>query len=334
MSYRVRDLSLRDHGEREKMTTKRYAVISDVHGNLPAFETVLADARERGVDGYMIAGDYCLSGPWPDGCIRTLRSLEDAFIIRGNEEQYLENLIGKDQSGWTDGQMQISYWNFRNIAPDNLEYMLQLPHTIDTCINGTDIHIAHSSANFIGDRELQLWGSDKMSKRYEGREITREIVREDILSFIESDEAFAANASALKDGIYIFGHCHLQWSYRVPGRDILFINPGSCGLPLDGIRNSIPYSILSIKDNGDASVEEIRLPFDMAEYAESIKKTTQYTEASVWTKVITKELLTAREHLLFFLIHTEGYAQRIGDIVRPFSVKTWEDSYKEWVETL
>ena len=65
--------------------SKRYAIISDVHGNLPAFEMVLSDAKKRGVDEFIIAGDYCLSGPYPDGCISTLRNLENAHIIRGNE---------------------------------------------------------------------------------------------------------------------------------------------------------------------------------------------------------------------------------------------------------
>lgn len=307
--------------------SKRYAIISDVHGNLPAFEKVLSDAKKRGVDEFVIAGDYCLSGPYPDGCISTLRSLENAHIIRGNEERYLENLIGKDQSTWTDGQMQISYWCYRNTTPDNLDYLLALPHTLDLD-NG--IHVAHSSTEFIGDCELRLFCSNIVADKYRGKEITQEILHADIYQLLEGDEQFKKNIEGLADGIYIFGHCHLQWHYKVPGRNILLVNSGSCGLPLDGIKNTIPYSILTVDDNQEASVEEIRLPFDMKAYADSIKNTSQYTEAGVWTKVITKELLESREHLLFFLIHTEEYAKKIGDTVRPFTVETWEKSYEEW----
>ena len=86
----------------------RYAVISDIHGNKPAMDAVLADAKQQGVKDFIFAGDYCLSGPFPDECISMLREIENKTIIRGNEERYLENLIGKDQSKWTDGQMQIS----------------------------------------------------------------------------------------------------------------------------------------------------------------------------------------------------------------------------------
>ena len=127
----------------------KIAVISDVHGNMPAMSAVLSDAKDKGVDEFIFAGDYCLSGPYPDDCISTIRSLENAIVVRGNEERYLENLIGKDQSNWTDGQMQISYWNYRNIRPDNLEYILSRPHFIDTRKNGVDIHIAHQLDHHI-----------------------------------------------------------------------------------------------------------------------------------------------------------------------------------------
>ena len=94
-----------DHQVIEKEKEMRYAVISDIHGNKPAFDTVLADAKQQGIDDFIFAGDYCLSGPFSDECISTLREIENKVMIRGNEERYLENLIGKDQSKWTDGQM-------------------------------------------------------------------------------------------------------------------------------------------------------------------------------------------------------------------------------------
>lgn len=87
---------------------RRFAVVSDIHGNLPALNAVLDNAKSRGISEFVFAGDYCMSGPFPDECIATLMSLDHAYIVRGNEEKYLENLIGKDQSNWTDGQMQVT----------------------------------------------------------------------------------------------------------------------------------------------------------------------------------------------------------------------------------
>ena len=75
----------------------KLAVISDIHGNLPALETVLKDAKSNCVDNYIFAGDYCLSNPYPNECIQAIRDLDNKYVIRGNEEKYLENLIDKDQ---------------------------------------------------------------------------------------------------------------------------------------------------------------------------------------------------------------------------------------------
>jgi predicted phosphodiesterase len=53
---------------------RRFAIASDIHGNLPALNAVLDDARSRGISEFVFAGDYCLSGPFPDECIATLMS--------------------------------------------------------------------------------------------------------------------------------------------------------------------------------------------------------------------------------------------------------------------
>lgn len=308
----------------------KIAVLSDVHGNLPALLKVLEDAKKRKTGRFIIAGDYCLSGAWPDECIETLKKLDCKHIIRGNEERYLEDLIGKDQSNWTDGQMQISYWNYRNIKTENLAYIFSLPTVLDLELSGVRLHVAHYSNAFIGDYELEKIGSAILAGKYAKTDVTPDILKEDIQTILENDPVFQRKITALEDGVYIFGHSHVQWSYKDKDRDLLLINPGSCGLPLDGIKNSIPYSVINISEDGHIGSEEIRLPFDKTEYVERLKKTTQYTEANVWSKVIVKELLTAREQLAFFLPFTEQYANKIGDPVRPFCVDTWEKAYEEW----
>ena len=312
----------------------KIAVLSDIHGNLPALCKVLEDAEKRGVDEFIIAGDYCLSGAWPDECIKTLMEIPNKVMIRGNEEGYLENLIGKDQSAWTDGQMQISYYCYRSIKPERLDYILSLPHTAEFERNGVKIYLAHSSVCFIGDYEFGKFGPAKLSKKYACAEVTPELLRKDISEMLDADPAFSEKVNELENGVYIFGHSHIQWSHESRNKPVLLVNPGSCGLPLDAVNDSVPYSILTITDDGKTSVEEIRIPFPMRPYVEELKKTTQYSEAKVWTKVIIKELLTAREHLYYFLSFAERYADGIGDKRRPFAVETWEGAYKAWEEQL
>ena len=300
----------------------RYAVLSDIHGNHPALLEVLKDARQRGIDHFILAGDYCLSGAWPDDCIKTIMDIPNKTIIRGNEERYLENLIGKDQTTWTDGQMQISYWCYRNIQADRLKYLLDQPKTTELTTNGVKINVAHSSEAFIGEYEFPHFGPAVIARDQEL----------DIHEILDNDPVFSRKVNELEDGVYIFGHSHVQWSYKTD--NVLLINPGSCGLPLDAIEDTIPYTILTIDDDGSTNIEEIRIPFDKKEYAISLKSTTQYAQANVWTKVITRELLTAREHLTFFLEFVEDFANKKNDSQRPYSVETWEEAYEEWSREL
>ncbi len=308
----------------------KYAIISDIHGNLLALNSVLEDAQARGVGGYIIVGDYCLSNPFPDACITRIRNLENAHIIRGNEERYLENLIGKDQSAWTDGQMQISYWCYQNISIDNLEYLLALPTKIDLVVNNVPVHIAHSSDEFIGKCEHASWGANIVAERYNNAFVSREQFREDIHDYLNNSKEFEDVFGNLAEGIYIFGHTHIQWCYQSADRKKILINPGSCGLPLDCIKEGMPYTILNLSDEGNIQIEEIRVPVDKEEYFNAIMQSTQFEKANIWCKVIMKELRTSREHLTFFLQFVEEYATQIGDIQRPYSVQTWEKAYELW----
>jgi predicted phosphodiesterase len=60
-------------------------LLYDVHGNLPALEAVLADAKD--VDSWVLGGDYTLFGAWPRETVERLRGL-DARWIRGNGERW------------------------------------------------------------------------------------------------------------------------------------------------------------------------------------------------------------------------------------------------------
>jgi len=64
----------------------RVAALYDVHGNLPALEAVLEDAREA--DRFILGGDYVVFGGWPLETLERLRELP-ATWIRGNTDRGL-----------------------------------------------------------------------------------------------------------------------------------------------------------------------------------------------------------------------------------------------------
>lgn len=63
----------------------RVLVYSDIHGNLPAFETMLKNAGD--CDQYICLGDLVNYGPWSNECVDLALSLPNSVIIRGNHEE-------------------------------------------------------------------------------------------------------------------------------------------------------------------------------------------------------------------------------------------------------
>lgn len=68
----------------------RYLVFSDVHGNLPALETMLNRTRND-VDGYICLGDTVNYGPWSNECVDLIQSLDNCVYLEGNHEEYFLN---------------------------------------------------------------------------------------------------------------------------------------------------------------------------------------------------------------------------------------------------
>jgi predicted phosphodiesterase len=66
----------------------RYALLADVHGNLPALEAVLAVCARRGVDRYICAGDVIGYGPHPAECVARVHALDPTWVL-GNHELIL-----------------------------------------------------------------------------------------------------------------------------------------------------------------------------------------------------------------------------------------------------
>ena len=61
-------------------------IFSDIHGNLPAFEKMLANETE--VDQYLFLGDVVNYGPWDNECVDLLMDLDPLVCLMGNHEEY------------------------------------------------------------------------------------------------------------------------------------------------------------------------------------------------------------------------------------------------------
>ncbi len=298
----------------------KYAVISDIHGNAPALRLALADAAAHGAEGYLLAGDYCISAPWASEVVAILRSLPNASIIRGNDEAHLD--IGPGD----DGQFEASRWCMSTLSPEDKAWLDALPEELTLTCEGVSIRMTHSSQVFVGKSLHERFRTSVLPGFYPNAPASREALQDDFRRLWEK-ESFREYIHALTSGVYIFGHNHIQTWADFDGR--ILVNPGSCGMPLDCGEFGAAYSLLTIED-GRVSVEERRVPYDAEELIAQVKSTGQYAAARVWTEIIFSEWRTVREKVYQFLHHCERYAASIGDSRRPFAKSTWEAAYAQW----
>ena len=75
----------------------RLAILSDIHGNLPALETVLADLARRSVDATVNLGDCVTSPLWPRETLELLETLS-LPTVRGNHDRWVAQLPRSEMS--------------------------------------------------------------------------------------------------------------------------------------------------------------------------------------------------------------------------------------------
>ncbi|OGO90548.1 MAG: hypothetical protein A2Y17_01615 [Clostridiales bacterium GWF2_38_85] len=301
----------------------RYALISDVHGNYPALCAVLEDANSANINKYIFIGDYYMCFPYSNQVIEKIRNYPNSYAVRGNEEDRIEMLSKKDKSTWTDGQFQALYWYYNEITSENRKYLKELPRS---AVIDEHLHAAHWSSEFIGNVEMEKFSTSRLQQRFGDRTPTKEDIITVILEILDSDATFNKRLSELDDGVYIFGHSHIQWHKQYGNK--FFINPGSCGFPID-FSGGAPYTILEI-ENGVVSVDERRIMYDEDKCVNDLLNSSLYMHEKVWNDIIIKEFKAHSEVLMHFLMFVEDYANKINDKIRPYTKQTWAEAYSAW----
>lgn len=101
----------------------RYAVLSDIHGNLEALRAVLADAEPR-ADALICLGDVVGYGPEPEPCLELVAE-RAAALVGGNHEHGVAGLLDLD---WFNPLARAAVeWTQRRLDGDHLRYLSALP---------------------------------------------------------------------------------------------------------------------------------------------------------------------------------------------------------------
>ncbi|HEY6740252.1 MAG TPA: metallophosphoesterase, partial [Actinopolymorphaceae bacterium] len=110
-----------------RRTVERVAVLSDIHGVLPAVEAVLAEPAVQQADAIVLTGDI-LAGPLPVGTLAVLRELGDRAVwVRGNADRELVEYVRTGAMATPDS---MAAWAARQLRPEDLDLLDSLPPAV------------------------------------------------------------------------------------------------------------------------------------------------------------------------------------------------------------
>ncbi|MDP9027870.1 MAG: metallophosphatase family protein [Actinomycetota bacterium] len=177
------------------------AVLSDIHGVLPALDAVLAEPAVRTADLIVVTGDHA-SGPQPTAVLDRLLELGDrARLVRGNADRELVALRRGEELEIPD---DVTPWAAAELSGAHLELLAGLPHPLSLEVDGFgEVLFCHGTPR--DDAEVVL--VDSRMSRWR--------------------EAFADVPDTVRT--VVCGHTHMPFVRTVDRR--LVVNPGSVGMP-------------------------------------------------------------------------------------------------------
>jgi putative phosphoesterase len=189
-----------------KKKAKRIALVSDVHGNLPALEAVLADAAENEAEQIWNLGDFLGYAPFPNEVVDLLGADETVNIIGNYDLKVLE--FPKKKEKWKRKKTPVKYvafeWNYERLSKRVQRFLAALPEQRRLTVEGTDVLLVHGSPASL----------------------------DELLNSATPHERFAELAEMAKADLVVFGHSHEPFVKDVGGTR--FVNPGSVGRPERG----------------------------------------------------------------------------------------------------
>ena len=256
------------------MTT--VAILSDIHGNLPALEAVLTDLANFDVDHIIVPGDVINFGPFSRQTAELV--IENGWsVLRGNNELFLVDYkTPRAPAEWDDPvQFAPTAWLDRQFGKTQKTRIGSWPDTLNLRYRDTpQIMVCHGTPQSPWDSIYSTSTDEEIGK---------------LLSTVETD-------------FVICGHTHLPMDRQV-GRWRIF-NPGSVGVPLDGV-HSASYMILAGNEQGWTPTFR-RVPFDYEAVFDEFERSAYNRESGPVGRLVVEIYRTARP-LMGFIRWRETY---------------------------
>jgi putative phosphoesterase len=210
----------------------KIAVLADVHSNLHALKAVLDDAKKKGIEVFLNAGDFVGYGAFPNEVTEILRSNKVLSII-GNYD--LKVLEGRSSNS---GEKDIAFkYARKKLTRTNKSYLNSLPKNITIEIKEKKLLMVHGSPESIEEHIYPNTSKKKLRELISGSNVN----------------------------ILIVGHSHKQFSRTLD--EVTIINPGSVGRADD----NNPKAAYAIIGFNPFSIELVRVSYNIEAAAQAIR---------------------------------------------------------------
>ncbi len=229
----------------------RILVLSDVHGNCLALETVLTDAKKKGFDQIVCNGDMIQGGPQPHETVQLLREMK-SLIVMGNSDAWLLTGEETDADSISDERRKkldaVREWSLSKLNKDDCAFIESFQPTVTVDLgNGRSLLAFHGSPTSF----------------------------DQVLLPSTSEEEYQEVFKPYSDHILTGGHVHLQYTRRLQDSQNFYFNPGSVGVAYNheqtGEKNLLDpwaeYALLTI-EKSNTQLEFIRVALDMDKMAD------------------------------------------------------------------
>ncbi|MFI8849896.1 metallophosphoesterase family protein [Streptomyces sp. NPDC053499] len=222
----------------------RVAVLSDIHGVLPALDAVLAEPEVSTADRIVLTGDIT-AGPQPCQVLDLLAGLGERVVwISGNADRELLEYRRGDRDTIPD---PIAPWAAEQLSEDQLSLLGSLPHSLSVPVRGLGtVLFCHATPR--NDEEVVL--VDSRLDRWE-----------EVLGGLDADIRTV-----------VCGHTHMPFVRLAHGR--LVVNPGSVGMPYG--RAGAHWALLG------PGVELRTTDFDIEAATRRITRECSYPDIAEW----------------------------------------------------
>jgi predicted phosphodiesterase len=241
-----------------------FAVLADIHGNLPALEAVLADLERVRPDHVAIAGDFVNRGPQSRVVLERIAPLGYP-AISGNHDTWLASLArgeklpdGWETPWWTPVRLAVG-----EITPAWAAWLEDLPFMLRLALPGADpVLIVHGSPRDARD------GMGRM----------------------RSNAQVAEALAGVEETTVIGAHIHYPYERWMAGRHVVVV--GAVGCPFNGDTNA-QYGLFRW-DGVAWRFEHRSVPYDRAPLYAAWREHGYLADGSLASELMMQEHETAR----------------------------------------